>query len=237
MARYPGTLRRALIAAACLAASSAHANVITNTYALLGSSPLPRDLDGLDTTLSVTIPDFGTIQSFIVHLTFAKCGSPATGGGPALTLGVGGYECTAPLLDSFPNEIHVELSGPGFPSTGLIFGDDGIPPSTFPAPNIASIGGGRYVLELSNGAGVIIGGGAGPSSGSFIAEGALPDSVEVNGTWLLTVGDTSQLAPLGLESASIEITFDQITGTVPVPGTLALFGLGLAGLGALKRRR
>jgi len=231
-------MSRALIAAACLAAWSAQAAPITNTYSFSGP---PQVLDGQAANLSVAIPDFGTIQSFIVHLTFAKCGSPATGA-LALSLVSGQYQCTDSTLASLPNEIDVGLSGPSFPLTKLIFSGDGISYSTYSMTdqNGDAVGGGRVVLQLRNDASALISGADLVPGGPFIAEGALPDvadSLDVNGTWFLNVEDIAQGAPLGLESASLEITFDQITGTVPVPGTLALFGLGLAGLGALKRRR
>ncbi len=87
----------------------------------------------------------------------------------------------------------------------------------------------------------------GDAVGSFKVEAASPDAatglskfdgLDLAGTWTLTFIDDSIFSGEGNRLVSWSLSGDIIEPTaVPEPGTMALFGLGLAGLGFMKCRR
>ncbi len=87
----------------------------------------------------------------------------------------------------------------------------------------------------------------GNAIGSFKVEAASPDAaiglskfdgLDLAGTWTLTFVDDSFYFNEGNRLVSWSLSGDIIEyAGVPEPGTLALFGFGLAGLGYMRRRR
>ena len=63
------------------------------------------------------------------------------------------------------------------------------------------------------------------------------DGVELAGTWRLTMVDNNTFPGDGTDLFEWTIFGDADIAMLPEPGTLVLFGLGLAGLAAVRRRR
>ena len=147
-----------------------------------------------------------------ISIDFAKCDDPVLNATSTACIG-GGF--------SFNREIEFILQSPTGTLVNLVLQDtyDGQTP------------GARVVVDFDDEAGAPVGG-AVLLSGAFRPVGLLSafDGENATGVWTLRIRDTVGLDPLTFFSATLNVE-------IPEPGSLALAGLALAGLGLGAARR
>jgi len=203
---------RSLVAALAttFAASAASAAVLTaadSTYGVFDNSSGTRTL---------SIAGAGTVTDVEITIDFAKCDDPAMTPGQTRCVSNG---------QEFASETYFWLTSPAGTRVDLVN------PHTY---NNGLSTGGRYVVTFDDQAPTLVGGALATGTFRPVALLAAFDGQLAAGNWILTVGDTTGADPLSYFSALLTVTTDG--ATVPLPGTLALLGLGLAGAAGLGRR-
>lgn len=179
--------------------------------------------DGSSGTRTLSVTTHGTIQDLNLTIDFAKCDNNGADG---------------PLLDAnnrcigrgnaFDSEIVFSLTGPNGQPVSLV------QQGTFSNGNTPGLG--RIQLTFDDEAATAAGGKMRAGSYAPVQPLSVFDGLDMFGTWTLFVQDTRRGDPLQYFGAALDITSATVE-QVPEPGTVAIVGLGLIGMGALRRRR
>jgi len=170
-------------------------------------------IDGGAATTSLNITDSGLVTDLDVWINFSKRSSVNSAG-----------NCTT-TDHSFLSEIVFSLRNPFGTSVNLITSGQ-----YSGGTNVS------HVLALFDDSSLNTAFGT-PVSGTFNPAGSLSgfNDLSALGDWVLTYQDTVGADPLALNSWGLNITTD--TGNVPEPTSIALLGLGLAGLGFSRKKK
>lgn len=206
------SVKMAVMCAALAVAGLARADVVLtdSQYGNVDSIVIARYLD---------VTQHASIGKVTISVDFSKCDDPPIGPDGTQCIGEG---------SPYANEIGIWLTGP-----------DGTTVRLVPLDYYATDSGGRVTVNFDDQAPVLD---TTMQSGTF----SLPldtlsefDGLDMFGTWTLTLQDTDFGDPLEYFGARLALNgaTDPPPSSVPEPGSVALIGLGIAGVAASRRRR
>jgi hypothetical protein len=211
---------------------SSHALVLTET------NTLNLLIDYTTVTDTINIIGGGTVLGLTVTIDFTKCGETFTG-----------PTCTDPGRPYY-GEIDFKLKN-GATTIDLVLGSNLVGTYAWQT----SGPGVRAIVTFDDAAAALVGSTNGgiPETGTFQPIGSLASFLGYNaaGAWELIMGDKEPPDPLWVTSWTLDITTEDPAPTcctnepdpepgptaVSEPGTLAILGLGIIGLGISRRRK
>jgi hypothetical protein len=191
--------------------------------AVIATDATPGWFDGDNGTRILRIGEHGIVGSVAISIDFAKCNDP----------GVGEDGLCIDNTGSFDNEIYFRLMSPGGAVISLV------EPWTYAG---SSVGAGRLTVRFDDAAAWQVGSAqfnnGNVAAGSYrpLEALALLGGRDMFGDWQLVVGDAGFGDPLQYFGARLEV-ISSGPAQVAEPGTMAVMGLGLLGMGAVLRKR
>ena len=177
-----------------------------------------RAFDASSGYVNFDITTHGLVKDLDVAIALSKCDNPY--------LSASGQACLSENKP-FENEIVIRLIGPDGRVVGLVN------ENTFDQGDSGGIG--RVTVTFDDEGAAL---GRRVAAGSFrpVESLSLFDGMDMFGQWQLYFEDTKRYDPFEVYSSRLIFTEQAADTQVPEPGSLAVFGAGLFGLAALRRR-